>query len=117
MRDRQAAEQRGREGEDRAALWLRAKGWRILARRVRTPLGEIDLIAKRGRTVAFVEVKTRATDEELDYAIDRNRLSRVAAATEAIAHDYAEPEDDIRIDVILIAPGHLPRHIPNAWEA
>lgn len=116
MRDRQAAEARGREGERRAALWLRAKGWRILDSRVRTPLGEIDLVAKRGRTVAFVEVKTRATSEELNFAIDRKRLERVAAATEAVAHLYATNDEDISIDVILIAPGRFPKHIPNAWE-
>lgn len=115
MRDRLAAEKRGREGERRAALWLRAKGWRILDQRVRTPLGEIDLVARRGKLVAFVEVKTRATSEELDHAIDRRRLQRVAAATEAVAHRYAREDDDIRIDVILLAPGRFPRHIANAW--
>lgn len=115
MRDRRAAEKSGRVGETRAALFLRAKGWRILDKRVRTPLGEIDLVAKRGNLVAFVEVKTRRTAAELDFAIDEHRLSRVAAAAEMLVPRYAGPDDDIRIDVVLIAPRAWPRHIENAW--
>ena len=113
---RQAAERSGRDGEKRAALWLRAKGWSILAQRVKTPLGEIDLIVRRGKLVAFVEVKWRKDKSELDFAIDERRLSRVAAAAEAVAHDYVADGDDIRIDVILLVPGTFPRHIANAWQ-
>lgn len=112
---RQRAEKRGRAGEARAALWLQAKGWRILDRRRKTPLGEIDLIAKRGAVIAFVEVKWRKDAEQLDHAIDEYRLSRVAAAAEAVAHEYAKQGEDIRVDVILLAPARLPRHIVNAW--
>ena len=113
---RQVAERSGRVAEARAALWLRAKGWRILDSRVKTPVGEIDLVAKRGQTVAFVEVKWRARPGELDMAIDEKRLARVAAATEAVAHRFAGQDEDIRIDVILLAPGAFPRHIANAWQ-
>ncbi|WP_404336833.1 YraN family protein [Sphingomonas sp. MMS12-HWE2-04] len=113
--DRRAAEAIGRRGERLAGWWLRLKGWRILDRRVRTPAGEVDLIARKGSLVAFVEVKTRATDAELDFAIDAFRLSRVAAAAEYLMPRYAGPNDDIRVDVILIAPGCRPRHIENAW--
>ena len=112
---RQLAEKSGREGETRAAVWLRAKGWQVLDRRVRTPAGEIDLVARRGGVVAFVEVKWRRKRADLDHAIDEYRLSRVAAAAEAVAHRYAENGEDIRIDVILLAPGAEPRHIANAW--
>jgi len=112
---RQAAEARGRRGERLAAWYLRLKGWRVLASRVRTPAGEVDLVARRGPLVAFVEVKTRATAAELDLAIDERRLARVAAAAELLAPHYASDGDDIRIDVILIAPGTRPRHIENAW--
>jgi putative endonuclease len=112
---RQAAEARGRHGERVAAWWLRLKGWRILDQRVRTPAGEIDLVAKRGRLIAFVEVKTRATPAELDLAIDERRLARVAAAAEVLIPRYASDGEDIRIDVILVAPSTRPRHIENAW--
>lgn len=114
-RKRQAAEASGRRGERLAGWWLRLRGWHILARRVRTPTGEVDLIARKGNLVAFVEVKTRATAAELDFAIDERRLARVAAAAEYLMADYAAPGDDIRVDVILLAPGARPRHIENAW--
>lgn len=114
--NRQAAERFGAWGERRAAWWLRLHGWRIIARRVKVRSGEIDLIARRWRTTAFVEVKTRRTPAELDNAIDAHRLRRVAAATNAVAHHYARPHDDIRIDVILITPRHWPRHLINVWH-
>lgn len=113
--NRARAEQRGRRGETLAAWYLRLKGWRIVARRVKTPRGEVDLVARRGRMIAFVEVKWRATAAELDIAIDEYRLRRVAAAAEAIAHRYARAGDDQRIDVLLLAPGRFPRHITNAF--
>ncbi len=112
---RKAAERRGRMGETLAALWLNLQGWTIIARRVRTPVGEIDLVARRGRTTLFVEVKTRATGAELDIAIDQHRLSRVASAVSMLVPRFARPGDDIRIDVILLAPWAMPRHIRNAW--
>ena len=83
---------------------------------VRTPAGEIDLIAKRGELVAFIEVKWRRTVADLDLAIDQRRLARVAAAVECVAHEYATDGEDIRVDVILLAPGAAPRHIENAWQ-
>jgi len=113
---REAAERRGRRGESLAALWFRLHGWRVLARRVKTPRGEIDLVARRGRTVAFVEVKWRAGRAGLDTAIDAFRLRRVAAAAEAVAHRFARPDEDLRIDVLLLAPRRWPRHIVNAWQ-
>ena len=115
MRNRQAAERRGRFGEALAALYLQVTGWTIVARRVRTPVGEIDLVARRRGTTLFVEVKTRATGAELGLAIDEYRLSRVASAAHMLAPRFARPGDDIRIDVILLAPWTLPRHIRNAW--
>ncbi|PCG13993.1 MULTISPECIES: YraN family protein [Sphingomonas] len=110
-----AAEAAGRRGERIAAWWLRLKGWSILDRRVRTPAGEVDLVAKRGGLVAFVEVKSRATAAELDHAIDHRRLARVAAAAEVLMPRYATQGEDIRVDVILLAPRTAPRHIENAW--
>lgn len=113
---RQQAEREGRKGEWRAAAWLRLKGWQVLGERVRTPRGEIDLVVRRGGVVAFVEVKWRQRAADLDHAIDAWRLRRVAEAVECVAHEYAAQGEDIRIDVILLAPGAFPRHIVNAWQ-
>ncbi len=113
---RQQAEARGRKGEAYAALWLRMKGWQILGERVRTPVGEVDIVARRGKLIAFVEVKTRATDAELDHAIDDYRLRRVAAAAEILTPRFASDGEDVRIDVILLAPRSLPRHLVNVWH-
>lgn len=117
MSSRAEREARGRRGETLAAWYLRLTGWRVLARRIKTPRGEIDLIARRGRVVAFVEVKWRATNAELDFAIDPYRLRRVVAAAEAIAHRYVRSGDDQRVDVLLLAPGRWPRRIENAGLA
>lgn len=114
MSTRAEREAQGRRGENLAAWYLRLKGYRILARRVKTPRGEIDLIARRGKVVAFIEVKWRATAAGLDHAIDDYRLRRVLAAAEAVAHRYAKPGDEQRIDVLLLAPGRFPRHMANA---
>ncbi|WP_340264601.1 YraN family protein [Sphingobium mellinum] len=113
---RQLAEKRGRQAERLAGWWLRLKGWQIVGRRLRTPAGEIDLVARRGKMLAFVEVKARATGADLDLAIDERRLSRVAAAAEMLFYDMALPGDDMRIDVILLAPGRPPRHLANVWH-
>lgn len=115
MSSRSERESRGRRGERLAAWYLRLKGWRILAVRVKTPRGEIDLVARRGKVVAFVEVKWRASAADLDFAIDEYRLRRVAAAAEAIAPRYAKSADVQRIDVLLLAPGRFPRHMANVW--
>ncbi len=110
---RQRAERGGRRAERLAAWWLRLKGWHILAMRARTPVGEVDLIARRGQVLAFIEVKARATEAEADLALDEYRLRRVVAAAEALAHRYARPGDDIRIDAVLMTPWRLPRHLTN----
>ena len=113
---RQRAERGGRRAEFIASLWLRLHGWRILARRARTPVGEVDIVAKRGTMLAFIEVKARATSTEADRSLDHFRLRRVAAAAEALAARFAKPGDDIRIDAMFIVPGRLPRHVPNVWH-
>jgi putative endonuclease len=115
--NRRARERHGRRAEALAAWWLRLKGWRILARRVRTPRGEIDLIARRGRTTAFIEVKARASAAAADLALDDYRLRRVVAAAEAVAHLYARPGDDLRIDAMFLIPWRLPRHLANISQS
>ena len=112
---RQHADAQGRRGETYAAQWLERRGWTILDRRVKTKAGEVDLVARRPGLVAFIEVKVRRTAAELDHAIDEPRLARVAAAAELLIERYCQPGDDLRIDVMLLAPGCLPRVIENAW--
>ncbi len=114
--NRAEAERRGRRAETLALWWLRLQGWRILAQRVKVKVGEVDIVARKGRTVAFIEVKWRAKSEALDTAIDVHRLRRVARAAEILAPRYARTGEDVRIDVILLAPGKWPRRITNAWQ-
>lgn len=99
-----------------AVRFLREKGWEILAQRVRTPAGEVDIVMRRPGLVAFVEVKSRKDQAALDLALDRQRLVRVAAAAEILIPRYARPGDDIRIDAVLIAPGKLPKHLEHVWQ-
>ena len=113
--NRQAAEKRGRGAETIACWYLRLRGWRILARRARVRGGEVDIVARRGRTVAFVEVKARASNDAAGLALDEYRLRRVAAAAEILAPRYSRPDDDIRIDAVFVVPGRWPRHLPNIW--
>lgn len=115
MSSRAATEARGRRAETIAAWWLRLKGYRIVARRARCSRGEVDLIARRGRTVAFVEVKQRRTAVSAAWALNERALRRVVAAVEALAPRHAGPADTVRIDAVLIASGRLPRHITNIW--
>lgn len=112
---RQAADSAGRAAENMAAKFLEGQGFTILAQRRKTKSGEIDLIAGREGLIVFAEVKWRAKAADLDIAIDEHRLSRVAAAAELVAHEYATKGEDLRVDVILLAPGAQPRHITNAW--
>ncbi len=114
--NRQRAEARGRRGEAIAAWWLRLHGWRIVGERIKTPRGEVDLIARRGRTLAFIEVKARVKDADLATAIDAYRLRRVTAAAESLIHKYSKGTDEVRIDVILVAPWRVPRHLVNVWH-
>ena len=113
---RQLAEARGRKAETIAAWWLRFQGWRILARRARVPGGECDLVARRGRVLAFIEVKQRSSAEAADWALDEYRLRRVAVAAERLTPRYARDGDDVRIDAMFIVPRKLPRHLPNVWH-
>jgi putative endonuclease len=114
---RQAAEGAGRQAETLAVWLLRLKGWRILARREQTPAGELDIVARRGATVAFVEVKQRPTVARAAEAIDERERRRIARAAEAYLADRpALAGLDARFDAILVAPGRLPVHIVNAWH-
>jgi len=113
--NRQAAEQRGRGAETLACWYLRLKGWRILARRARVHGGQVDIVARRGRMLAFVEVKARATEDAAAFALDEWRLRRVVVAAERLAPRYMREGDDVRIDALFIVPGRWPRHMANIW--
>lgn len=112
-----AARRSGRRGEVLAALWLMLKGYRILGFRLRTPQGEIDLLALRGGVLAVVEVKRRAGLAEALEAVgpeQRERLRRAGAAIAARRHTLAGAS--VRLDLLALAPGKLPRHHPDAWN-
>jgi putative endonuclease len=114
--NREAAEKRGRGAETLACWWLRLHGWRILARRARVPGGEVDIVARRRRTLAFVEVKARATQDAAAMSLDAWRLRRVVTAAERLAPRYLKAGDDLRVDAIFIVPGRFPSHMPNVWQ-
>ena len=113
---RQAAEKRGRTAETLACWYLRLKGWRILARRARVAGGEVDIVARRWRTLAFVEVKALPDSGTAAFALDYYRLRRVAVAAERLAPRFMRAGDDVRIDALFIVPGRLPSHLPDVWQ-
>jgi putative endonuclease len=116
--ERQIAFRAGISAESRAAVFLVAKGFRILARRWRCGLGEIDIIARRRGLLVFVEVKARATLDDAAWSVTERQRARIAAAAEAWLAQF--PDDrirDIRFDAMLVAPGRIPRHITAAFDA
>jgi putative endonuclease len=89
-----------------------------VARRWKTPFGEIDIVARRRHTLAFVEVKARATLEEAVEAVTERSKQRIISAAELwLAHNPRDAAGDIRFDVIVVTPGKIPQHIPNAVDA
>jgi putative endonuclease len=116
--ERLKAFQLGLSAESRAAMMLVAKAYRILARRWRTPLGEVDIVARRRRTLVFVEVKARGDLDAAAEAVTEQSKRRIVNAAELwLAHRPDDAHLDIRFDVILVAPGKMPRHIVNAFDA
>jgi len=114
---RAAAERRGRRAEAVAALWLRLKGYGVLARRTRTPAGELDIVARRGGVLAVVEVKARADTATALNAVtarQRQRITRAAEAFRATRPELAGLQP--RFDVIVILPWRRPLHIIDAWR-
>ena len=109
---RRQAEQRGRRAEQLAALLLMAKGWRIVARRRRMPMIEVDLVARRGAMLAVVEVKQRATLDAAVCALTPWAAERLQSAARQLAAE-AGPDVSARVDLIALAPGRWPRHIPG----
>ena len=118
MRDaRRKAVKTGRRGETLAVWRLRLAGWRILARNWRSPVGEIDIIARRGRAVVFVEVKTRAELTAAGEAIGARQRERIhRAATLFVAQHPELAGLDARFDAILVRPWRWPVHLRDAWR-
>lgn len=115
--DRRRAFDFGLDAEALAALWLQAKGYRILARRYLRAGGEIDLIIRRGGTLAFVEVKARAQREAALLAITPAKLARMARAARVFLAGQGErPALTIRCDAVLVTPWSWPRHIEAVGE-
>ncbi|TDK35384.1 YraN family protein [Rhizobium deserti] len=114
--ERQRAQRRGRVSELVAAVYLVLKGYRILSVRYRTKLGEIDLIARKGDIVAFVEVKARAGQQQAVDAVSFESQHRIRAASDrwlSTRGDAAQLSQ--RYDVIAVLPWRLPRHFPDAF--
>jgi putative endonuclease len=115
--ERVAAFKTGLSAESRAAAMI-ARGYRILARRFRTPVGEIDIVAGRRNTLLFIEVKARDTLDAAAEAVTARNKQRIVAAAEFWLSQH--PDDvtrDMRFDAVLVAPGKLPRHIAGAFDA
>jgi len=115
--DRRKAEARGRWAEAAAALYLRLKGYRILARRAKTPVGEIDIVAARSKVVAFVEVKARRRREEAAWALTPQQARRIArAARYWLGGHPAFARHDCRFDIVIVSPYQMPLHLPDAFQ-
>ena len=117
--ERRRAERHGRRSETLAAWLLRLKFYRILGRRVRTPLGEIDLIARApSGIVCSVEVKARADRAQAADALQARQRARIARAAELyLAGRPGLARKGARFDVVSVVPGRLPRHLRDAWRA
>lgn len=113
-----AAYRRGHRAEWLAALWLACRGYRILSRRYRTPVGEIDLIVRRGPVLAFVEVKARDDQASAASAIGTASQARIMRAAQYyMAQSPHRKAEIIRFDAVLLSPRRWPHHITNAWSA
>lgn len=115
---RRQREQAGRRAETAAALWLQLKGYRIVDRRARMPACEIDLVARKGRFVVFIEVKSRRTHAlALEAVTPQLRTRLEQAANQWVSRRRGLQDALWRFDAVLLAPGRLPRHMRDAWRA
>jgi putative endonuclease len=115
------AEKRGRNAEDICVAILRLTGWRILAHRMTgrrgTGLGEVDIIARRGATLAFIEVKARTDHDTAAESVTERQRARIARAAEVFLQQRPDlAECNVRFDVMLFGVGLLPRRIADAWR-
>jgi putative endonuclease len=118
LRRRQRAQRRGRAAEWLCLWHLRLHGWRIVARGWRCPSGEIDILARRGKVLAVVEVKSRGEIATAASALAPRQRRRIARAAEAFLLSRPDLAGlDLRFDLMLVAPLRLPRHWRGAWRA
>ena len=118
LRRRQRAERRGRAAEWLCLWHLRLHGWHIVARGWRCPSGEIDILARRGKILAVVEVKSRGAIATAASALAPRQRRRIARAAEALLLSRPDLAGlDLRFDLMLVAPLRLPRHWRGAWRA
>ena len=115
---RRRAQRRGRVAEWLCLWHLRLRGWRILARDWRCPAGEIDILARRGKVLAVIEVKSRGELATAATALAPRQRRRIARAAEAFLLQRSDLAGlDLRFDLMLVAPLRLPRHWRGAWRA
>lgn len=113
---RQAAERYGRLAEQLCVWRLRFTGYRILCQRLRTPVGEVDILARRGDTLMIVEVKARRSFDDAAYALSPEKQRRLIQIARYLhASPYGRNMQTLRLDVMLVAPMRWPRHIVNAF--
>ncbi len=113
----ETGDSRGRRAERIAAWRLRLAGYRVLARRYRTPVGEIDLVARRGRRLVMVEVKARPTEALARQAVPERQRRRIAMAARRFLAAHPRYRDcTVRFDVVAVVPGRLPLVIQDAWR-
>jgi len=118
QRDRKRAFRLGLSAETYAAWALRLTGWRILKRRYKTKAGEIDLIAKKRKTVAFVEVKARKTRAAALEAVTPAAQKRIVRAAKIFVAGHPKAGFyTLRFDVVIVRPWTWPERIENAFEA
>ena len=112
------AEARGRRAENLAALWLQIKGYKIIERRLKTPFGEIDLMARKGKLLICIEVKQRANLDAAHASLHAHSLKRI----EAVASHYQARRNkyqnfDLRFDAVFVLPRLRIHHVKDAWRA
>lgn len=116
-RDRRKSEEAGRTAEALALWYLRLKGWRLLAQRYKSPVGEVDLVMRRRNVTAFIEVKARKSLDGAVESVSPRQARRIsAAARHFLAQDRRAALQSCRFDIVALSPYHWPRHIENAFE-
>ena len=113
---REKAEKRGHFAEMIALMYLRLKGYRLLAQRFKTPQGEVDLIMRRRDVTAFIEVKARGSRDHGVEAVTTTQSRRISAAARFwMARDKISNQNFCRFDIVVVSPYLLPQHIENAF--